>query len=668
MNVTDVLNVLVGRPTPEISTVTCEADVSSSLAGASWIFTVTDHDAVDYTYQVYYVVDGVGDDPTLGVAEIDAITNRADAAGDLASKYFTINDGKSTSETAYYAYFSIDDVAGYQEYGLSAKTAESDTGLTPEATYYFKITINGGDQVEYSITCSDEDTITYAELLTLLNATGAGQAAVWAIVGGDLRCTSRSTAIGSAIALAAGATGTDLAGALTGFEDYEAAVARVTAYDPKLGQVEATNVTLRADSSADLNNKYWTLHAGLSDAAYYVWYAVAGETNTDPAPGGTGIRVDIVENEAVFDVCKKTAAAMNAVATSKFSVVQLGSTKIRVINLEPGAATNAADGDVGGVFAVSVVQAGVAAVAGLATKTLLGAIEVSVGDADGDVAAAMVTMLTAAGWTAAARAPANDHIVDVTHPTKGNCTNSADGNVGGAFAVGITTGVDPTASSTLISVAVAIVEDETNANVALKTRTALEAVSKMSLRALFSRSTAALTITNRRGGVVADTADVDTGWASFVKDQDGSATVLYNMGQDLATANYVYQPDEDKSIKIRQLIFSLADSAVTAGGSFGALAALTNGFNINICQYDGTVKKTLIGPIKTNSEVVSMGTASMLSTTQLNIVIDLHAMLGGAIPVSGSLGEYIECDVNDNLNGIDGMYLRAIGIVENDLG
>jgi len=32
------------------------------------------------------------------------------------------------------------------------------------------------------------------------------------------------------------------------------------------------------------------------------------------------------------------------------------------------------------------------------------------------------------------------------------------------------------------------------------------------------------------------------------------------------------------------------------------------------------------------------------------------------------LGEYIECDVNDNLNGLDGMYLRVQGEIESDLG
>jgi len=660
----DILNVQVGNPTEEISTVTCEADSSSSLAGASFQFSVLTGVA-EITYQPYYVVDGVGADPTLGTEEIDAITNRADAAGDLASKYFTINDGISTSEMEYYVYFHIADVGAYQEYGLAGKAGDTATGLSTTTQYYFRITVDGGDQVEYSITTAAD--VTYAAVIALINATGAGLVATWALVGGDLRCTSKSIAAGSAIALAAGTTGTDLAGALTDFTNYDAAVARVTTYDPKVGQVEVTNITLRADAAADLDGSYWILADG-DDNAFYVWYAVAGETNTDPAPGGTGIQVDIVTGDSALIVCQKTRAAMNATQTAVFSVSLAGIVKIRVANLQAGHPTAAADGDIGGTFAATVVQDGVDAVGGLALVTLLCAPVVTVGMTDTLVNTALTAALNAAGWTAVARAGAEDHIVDVTHPTKGDCTDSDVGDVGGAFAIAETDGTDPTASSTLISVAVAIDEDEAAADIATKTKTALEAVSGMSLRALISTSTADLIVTNRRGGVTTDAADVDTGWASFVETREGTATVVYNMGQNLATAQYVYQPPENKTIKVNQLIFVLADTAVTAGGSFGALAALTNGFNIRVCQADGTVIKDLVSIIKTNAEVVAMGEASILSTTQLNIVMDIEKMFGAPIIASGSLGEYIECDVNDNLNGIDGMYLRVQGWLDADLG
>lgn len=661
----DILNVQVGNPTEEISTVTCELDTSGDLAGLSWKFTVTDG-VVDYTYQPYYVVAGVGADPTLGKAESDQITNRADAAGNLASTYFTINDGLSTAETEYYVYFHIADVGGYQEYGLTGKSGATDTGLVAETKYYFKVTFNGGDEVEYDIT-TPVGTITFTILMALLNATAAGKWGTWTIIGGDLVCTSKSTAVGSAILLVDGTTGTCLATTLTDFTDYDAAVPRVTTYDPKVGQVEATNITLRADAAGDLDGSYWILADG-GDNAFYVWYAVAGETNTDPAPGGTGIRVDILSGASAATVCQKTRAAINGQETAIFSVDLLGAVKIRVINLQAGHPTAAADGDIGGTFAVAVVQDGVDAVGGLALVTLLCAPVVTVGMTDTLVNTSLVAALVAAGWAAVAQSGASDHILDVAHPTKGNPTNTADGDVGGVFAVSVTTGVDPTASSTLISVAIAIDEDEAAADVATKSAAALAAVSKMSLRAGFGTSTADLIITNRRGGVVADTADVDTGWLTWVKTQDGSAVVVYDMGQDAATANYWYRPAEGKTLKIARLIFVLSDTAVTAGGSFGALAALTNGFNIRVCEADGTLIKDLVSIIKTNAEVVAMGEANILSTTHLNVMIDIEKIHGAPVVVHGNLGEYIECDVNDNLNGLTGMFLRVQGWLEDTLG
>lgn len=546
MILSEILSSFVAKPTAEVSTVVCGADTAGSLAGDSWKFTVTDMDGNDVTYQPYYIVNSVGADPTLGVAEIDAITNRADAAGDLASKYFTLNNGISTAETAYYIYFTV---------------------------------------------------------------AGAG-------------------------------------------------------YDPKLGQFEITDVTLRADSAADLNNKYWNFRAG-ADAKYHVYYWVIEQTSTDPAPSqSTGICVKIINGETVVQVAKKTAEAINAVITSLISAVS-DANGVILTSLVRGALTNATDGNIGGAFAVSVTQGGVAAVSALSTKTLLGVVNVASGAADEVVAAALVAKLTAAGWTAAARAPTNDHIVDVTHPTKGNCTNSADGNVGGAFGISVTTGVDPT--PLIPSIAISIATGAANTAVATATKAAMEAVVNVRLRMSISLATATLTLTNKRKGVVADTADVSTGWTITGGVTQGAEAETTNMGQNVASANYFYQPPEGKVAKLRFLTLSLSDTAVTTGTSFGALTGLTNGFNINVCSWDGTVVKTLVGSIKTNSQFLGIGLGSALGATYLQIVIDLVAWCGGEIVVDGSLGEYFEMDVNDNLNGIDGFYMQVSGFLEDAL-
>lgn len=654
---TDLVNEFVGKPTVEVGTVVCEADSGSSLAGKSWKFTVTDG-IDDYTFQPYYVVDGVGDDPTLGAAESDAITFRADAAGDLAAKYFTINDGLSTDEVAYYVYFNVEDTAGYQELGLTGKSGSGNTGLSQSTAYSIKVTVDQRDQVNYTIT-TPAATVTYTILLALLNA--AILRTTWSIVGGDVRCTSNYTGAGSAIALAAG-TSSDLLAALSSTPD--TAATRKTSYDPKIGQNEISAVTLPADTAGSLNGTYWLLYSGTTK--YKVWYWVEGETESEPTVSdSTPIAVVIPSGAPASLVAKLTAAAINAERTSTFSVEHYGGAKIKVTILAVGATTDAANGDTG--VTVSVLQAGVAAAGALTAATLLCAPDISVGDADEVVAAAFVTAAAAVGWTGVARAASNDHIVDLVHASVGNCTNTADGNVGGAFAVTPTAGVDPT-SGTVTSIAVAIDEDDTNAAVAIATKAAIEAVSGMGLRLGVGISTATLTLTNRRGGVVTDVADVDTSWSTITNATQGSAVVTYNMGQDVASANYMYKPPEGQVLRVNALVIALSDDDVTDAAKFGNITALTNGCNINICATDGTVLKKLAGPITTNLDLQNLGVASIQSGTNDSMVVQwpIAYLFGEPVLVDGSRGEYIEMDVNDNLNGV-ALYMSVQGWLEDAL-
>lgn len=111
---------------------------------------------------------------------------------------------------------------GYQECGLSGKTLTTATGLSATTTYYFKVTIDGGSQVEYNITTGTR--LSYDAVIRLMNEAMNKAGAYFSLVGGDLRCTSQSVSTTSVIALAAGTTGTDLFGALTGFTVFDAAV------------------------------------------------------------------------------------------------------------------------------------------------------------------------------------------------------------------------------------------------------------------------------------------------------------------------------------------------------------------------------------------------------------------------------------------------------------
>ena len=59
--------------------------------------------------------------------------------------------------------------------------------------------------------------------------------------------------------------------------------------------------------------KYWKIFTGSNSNQYYVWYAVSGGTNSDPAPAGfIGIEVSILSSDSASAVASKTNAALNA--------------------------------------------------------------------------------------------------------------------------------------------------------------------------------------------------------------------------------------------------------------------------------------------------------------------------------------------------------------------
>jgi hypothetical protein len=130
---------------------------------------------------------------------------------------------------------------GYQECGLTGKTSATATGLSTTTQYYLKVAINGGTSTEYDITTAAD--VTYAAVIALLNAAVSG--VTFALINGDLRCTSNSTDKGSAIALAAGTTGTDLFATLTDFSAFD------TAVKPLGGAYALTSIDVLISSPAD---------------------------------------------------------------------------------------------------------------------------------------------------------------------------------------------------------------------------------------------------------------------------------------------------------------------------------------------------------------------------------------------------------------------------------
>lgn len=149
---------------------------------------------------------------------------------------------------------------GYQELGLSNITGATATGLSAATTYYYKIQIDGEAQTEYSITTGANTN--WGAVATLMNAENTG--ATWTAVAGDVRCTSDTVTDGSAIALAAGTTGTDLFATLTGFTAFDTAVPRSinlpssipVAYHNAIAYLTASKLKLELNEWKEANQLY----------------------------------------------------------------------------------------------------------------------------------------------------------------------------------------------------------------------------------------------------------------------------------------------------------------------------------------------------------------------------------------------------------------------------
>lgn len=119
------------------------------------------------------------------------------------------------------------------------------------------------------------------------------------------------------------------------------------------GIPEITRIVTRdADSAPDtLGGKHFTLSSATTD--YYVWYNTGSDT--DPAPGGTGVEVSIASDEFAVDVAKKTAAALRSLPGTPFVVFVTGTTlTIETTDLED--VTDSTNGDTS--FDITKVQDG----------------------------------------------------------------------------------------------------------------------------------------------------------------------------------------------------------------------------------------------------------------------------------------------------------------------
>jgi hypothetical protein len=220
------------------------------------------------------------------------------------------------------------------------------------------------------------------------------------------------------------------------------------------------------------------------------------------------------------------------------------------------------------------------------------------------------------------------------------------------------TSANPVTGS-FLGIPVTIAAGTTAANVGAALRAALKANSAITLLARITGATTSCVIEGRWPYDTTNIADVDTGW-TIVTSTAGSTTVVYDMTV-AAAANFVYQPKRTELAYLRRIILSVSDSAVTAGGSFGALAALTNGIYFAVVDVNLTSIVSITPVMKTNAQTIQSGRSMILGTTMYTVEYNLVEMFGGEVPIDGSLGQTLICVVGDATTGLDGMFATTFG-------
>lgn len=320
-----------------------------------------------------------------------------------------------------------------------------------------------------------------------------------------------------------------------------------------IAEREVTQLDL-PDASNITSGQYFTISSGGTD--YYAWFNVDG-AGGDPAPGGTGIQIDINSTDTADQVATAVAAALSG--TGAFGTSTL-SNSVTVTNSTGGAVTDTANVNVGGAFTATTLTQGTNSplsagdyfrfntasgsyyvwfrINGTGSDPMvLGtglAVDVNWGDSAATVATAIAAVIDPLS-DAAASAVGTD--VTITNSVSGNVTDISDVNIGAPFSVSVSTqgtnspiaagdyftfdtpsgnyyawfriagtGTDPSVGGRT-GVAIDVNWGDSANSVAAAIAGALDPLAPVTATAVGS----AVTLTNVTGGSVTDAADVNVG-------------------------------------------------------------------------------------------------------------------------------------------------------------
>lgn len=430
-------------------------------------------------------------------------------------------------------------------------------------------------------------------------------------------------------------------------------------FDPLYGASEVTDFTLPDDTNGNQAGKYFNLYGG-ANVKHYVWYD-KGESTDPKVASSIGIRVPYTAGMGKNDLAKATVKAISAVDYFNAEMTAT-SGKFRVINKKGHSLTNATNGDLS-ALTVTVIQEGINAVGALANYK-----KVKISIASGATAAAVATATRAA--LAGFIDGDNQFIMSGSAATviatgkyAGNCTNVGAGTTGWTVATS-TAGVNP--DTTSIFIPIVIDSGATAATIAAATRAQVNKTDNIRLTDITaSGTTTAIILTNRTGGVAGTASTTNTGW-TIVRTQTGTTSVTTDMDATASKFWYVPSCTEKAYLRIFNFTANLAAAGVVNFKKFLGLSELTNGMAVQIINADGTVKK-LIGNFKSDQCLTRLFTHQLTDPTSTCEIwrANLVEAFGEEIEVDGMAGEYLEVNIQDDINSITGpVYFGVNGKVK----
>lgn len=124
---------------------------------------------------------------------------------------------------------------------------------------------------------------------------------------------------------------------------------------------EITDLTFGSAATIS-SNQYFFINSSADSRKYYVWFNKNG-TGVDPAPlaDHIGVEVDISTGQTNVQIASLVASALSATFSPDFTAVSRPNPNdmiVRVANNSAGAATDAANFNVGAPFAITIIQQG----------------------------------------------------------------------------------------------------------------------------------------------------------------------------------------------------------------------------------------------------------------------------------------------------------------------